>query len=146
MDEKSSFRPLTGQDLKEIWKRQRWWFVGTAVFLAAATCLVVGLLPSTYRSDALILIEQPAVSQDFVKPLMGVDDEQQISALVQQVLSRTLVERLPNTAIVSISHRSTLGAWHSRHLEMTASEGRLFVPRDARTEPRPQQVGAGRKV
>ena len=61
-------------------------------------------------------------------------------------LYRTLVERLPNTAIVSISHRSTLGAWHSRHMEMTKSEGRLFVPRDARSEPRPQQVGAGRKA
>jgi vitamin B12/bleomycin/antimicrobial peptide transport system ATP-binding/permease protein len=61
-------------------------------------------------------------------------------------LYRTLIERLPNTAIVSISHRSTLGAWHSRHMEMTASEGRLFVPRDAKTEPRPQQVGAGRKA
>ena len=59
-------------------------------------------------------------------------------------LYRTLVERLPNTAIVSISHRSTLAAWHSRHMEMIAKEGRLFVPRDARTEPRPQQVGAGR--
>jgi vitamin B12/bleomycin/antimicrobial peptide transport system ATP-binding/permease protein len=61
-------------------------------------------------------------------------------------LYRTLVERLPNTAIVSISHRSTLGAWHSRHMEMIAKEGRLFVPRDARTEPRPHQVGAGLKA
>jgi vitamin B12/bleomycin/antimicrobial peptide transport system ATP-binding/permease protein len=59
-------------------------------------------------------------------------------------LYRTLAERLPNTAIVSISHRSTLGAWHPRHIEMTAKEARLFVPRDARTESRPQQVSAGR--
>jgi vitamin B12/bleomycin/antimicrobial peptide transport system ATP-binding/permease protein len=59
-------------------------------------------------------------------------------------LYRTLVERLPTTAIVSISHRSTLGAWHLRHIDMIAKEGRLFVPRDARIDARPQHVGAGR--
>jgi len=59
-------------------------------------------------------------------------------------LYRKLVERLPTTAIVSISHRSTLGAWHFRHIDMIAKEGRLFVPRDARVDTRPQPVGAGR--
>jgi vitamin B12/bleomycin/antimicrobial peptide transport system ATP-binding/permease protein len=59
-------------------------------------------------------------------------------------LYRTLTERLPNTTIVSISHRSTLVALHSRRIDMTADAGRVFVPRDARDEPRPQQVGAGR--
>jgi vitamin B12/bleomycin/antimicrobial peptide transport system ATP-binding/permease protein len=59
-------------------------------------------------------------------------------------LYRTLVERLPTTAIVSISHRSTLGVWHFRHIDMIAKEDRLFVPRDARIDTRPQHVGAGR--
>jgi len=57
-------------------------------------------------------------------------------------LYQTLVERLPNTTIVSISHRSTLAAWHSRRIDMIADGDRLFVPRDARAEARPQQVGA----
>jgi ABC-type uncharacterized transport system fused permease/ATPase subunit len=75
--------------------------------------------------------------------------DESISALNEKLetdLDRTLAERLPNTAIVSISHRSTLGAWHSRQMEMPPSGGRLFVPRDARSEPQPQQVGAGRKA
>jgi len=95
METKSSIRPMTGQDLKDIWKRRRWWFLGIASLVAAATCVVVGFLPSSYRSDALILIEQPAVSEDYVKPLPGADDERQISRLVQQVLSHTLLQRLP---------------------------------------------------
>lgn len=57
-------------------------------------------------------------------------------------LYRTLVERLPNTAIVSISHRSTLAAWHARRIDMIAGGERFFVPRDARAEARPQPVGA----
>lgn len=61
-------------------------------------------------------------------------------------LYRTLVERLPTTTIVSISHRSTLGAVHPRRVDMTADDDRLFVPRDTRAEPRPQPVGAARKA
>src|SRR5271157_193243 len=95
METKSSIRPMTGQDLMEMWKRRRWWFLGTAALIAATTCIVVGALPSSYRSDALILIEQPSVSEDYVKPLVGADDERQISRLVQQVLSHTLLQRLP---------------------------------------------------
>jgi polysaccharide biosynthesis transport protein len=95
MENTANIRPMTAQDLVEIWKRRRWLFLGTTALLAATTCVVVGFWPSSYRSDALILIEQPAVSQDYVKPLVMPDSEQQISALVQQVLSHTLLQRLP---------------------------------------------------
>jgi succinoglycan biosynthesis transport protein ExoP len=86
---------MTAQDFVEIWKRRRWWFLGTTALLAATTCVVVGLWPSSYHSEALILIEQPAVSQDIVKPTAAIDNEQQISGLIQQVLSHTLLQRLP---------------------------------------------------
>jgi putative ABC transport system ATP-binding protein len=42
-----------------------------------------------------------------------------------------LAARLPKTTIVSIGHRSTLGAFHTRRLDMTAAEGGYFTPRDA---------------
>ncbi len=41
-----------------------------------------------------------------------------------------LATRLPKTTIVSIGHRSTLGAFHTRRLDMTATEGGHFTPRD----------------
>jgi vitamin B12/bleomycin/antimicrobial peptide transport system ATP-binding/permease protein len=41
-----------------------------------------------------------------------------------------LAARLPKTTIVSIGHRSTLGAFHTRRLDMTATEGGHFTPRD----------------
>jgi putative ATP-binding cassette transporter len=40
-----------------------------------------------------------------------------------------LATRLPKTTIVSIGHRSTLAAFHTRRLDMTA-EGGHFTPRD----------------
>jgi putative ATP-binding cassette transporter len=45
-------------------------------------------------------------------------------------LYAVLAKRLPKTTIVSIGHRSTLGAFNHRRLEMTA-EGDHFTPRDA---------------
>jgi vitamin B12/bleomycin/antimicrobial peptide transport system ATP-binding/permease protein len=42
----------------------------------------------------------------------------------------TLATRLPKTTIVSIGHRSTLATLHKRHLDMTATEGGQFTPRD----------------
>ncbi|KAF2991269.1 ABC transporter ATP-binding protein/permease [Methylocystis sp. MJC1] len=43
---------------------------------------------------------------------------------------RMLRERLPQTTIVSIGHRSTLLDYHDRQIEMEASADGLFAPRD----------------
>ncbi len=42
-----------------------------------------------------------------------------------------IAARLPNTTVISIGHRSTLAAFHHRHLEMTP-DGDHFTPRDAK--------------
>jgi putative ATP-binding cassette transporter len=49
-------------------------------------------------------------------------------------LYRMMTQRLPNTTIVTIGHRSTLGAFHRRRLDMTEGDGGLFTPRDTKTE------------
>src|SRR5215831_4616828 len=94
METTTGIRPLTADDAKAIWKRRRWWFLGTSSLVAGLTCLGVGLWPSVYRSEALILIDQPAVSQEVVKPIVALDNDQVISGLIQQVLSRTVLSRL----------------------------------------------------
>ena len=45
-------------------------------------------------------------------------------------LYRVLTMRLPKTTIVSIGHRSTLRAFHSRRLDMTEGAAGHFTPRD----------------
>jgi putative ATP-binding cassette transporter len=49
-------------------------------------------------------------------------------------LYEMLAKRLPKTTVISIGHRSTLAAFHQRRLDMTAGEGGLFMPRDAKAE------------
>jgi putative ATP-binding cassette transporter len=43
-------------------------------------------------------------------------------------LYQILAARLPKTTIISIGHRSTLGAFHARRLDMKLGEGGIFLP------------------
>ena len=49
-------------------------------------------------------------------------------------LYRMMTQRMPTTTIVTIGHRSTLTAYHSRRLDMTEGSGGLFTPRDVKAE------------
>jgi putative ATP-binding cassette transporter len=42
-----------------------------------------------------------------------------------------LAERLPETTVVSIGHRSSLLAFHRRHIAMEPAEGGVFAPQEA---------------
>ena len=52
----------------------------------------------------------------------------------EAMLYRLLHERLKGTTIVSIGHRSTLGAFHRRRIELVA-ERSLYQVRDAELAP-----------
>jgi putative ATP-binding cassette transporter len=97
---------LTGElDHEEVWSQRL--SSGEQQRMAVARALLV-------RPDWLFLDESTsAVEEKLEADLYGV-----------------LAQRLPNTTIVSIGHRSTLIPLHNRHLEMTP-EGDHFTLRDA---------------
>jgi putative ATP-binding cassette transporter len=49
----------------------------------------------------------------------------------EEAIYQTIKERLPNTTVVSIGHRSTIAAYHERRIDMRPTEGGLFTPMDA---------------
>jgi putative ATP-binding cassette transporter len=49
-------------------------------------------------------------------------------------LYRMLKQHLPRTTIVTIGHRSSLAAFHTRHLDMTENGAGQFMPRDTKAE------------
>lgn len=51
---------------------------------------------------------------------------------------KVIKDRLPDTTVVSIGHRSTLAAFHDRRLDMTRQENGLFTPVDQR-QPAPAE-------
>src|SRR5690242_14302560 len=47
------------------------------------------VLPRRYLSSTLILVEQPSMPKDYVKPNISDDLQQRLQSITQQILSRT---------------------------------------------------------
>ena len=76
-------------EVKGIVRRRRWQFL---VPFFCGWLLVWGaswLIPSTYRSGTLILVEQPSVPEKYVVSNIDSDIQQQLDSITQQILSRT---------------------------------------------------------
>ena len=76
-------------EIKGIVRRRRWQFL---VPFFCGWLLVWGaswLIPSTYRSGTLILVEQPSVPEKYVVSNIDSDIQRQLDSITQQILSRT---------------------------------------------------------
>ncbi len=81
-------------EIKGIIRRRRWQFL---VPFFCGWALVWGaswLIPSTYRSGTLILVEQPSVPEKYVVSNIDSDIQQQLDSITQQILSRTRLLRI----------------------------------------------------
>src|SRR5664279_1937686 len=89
-----SGEPIDFTAIKGIVRRRRWQFL---VPFFCGWLLVWGaswLIPSTYRSGTLILVEQPSVPEKYVVSNIDSDIQQQLDSITQQILSRTRLLRI----------------------------------------------------
>ncbi|MGC4097205.1 MAG: Wzz/FepE/Etk N-terminal domain-containing protein [Nitrospira sp.] len=83
--------------MRENWAfflRRKWVVIGSilaGVMIAAVLCLV---LPKSYRSSTLILIENQKIPDEYVKGIGGASIEERLTMIQQQVMSRTLLSRI----------------------------------------------------
>lgn len=85
-------RDLTMEDYTAILKRRYWLIV-----LCAGAFLVLGvavshIIPPQYQSQTLILVEQPKVPEDYVKPVVAQDLSERLASMREQILSRSRLE------------------------------------------------------
>ena len=88
--------PLTFSDYWHIATKRKWIIIGsilTALGIAGILCLV---LPKSYRSSTLILVETQKIPEDYVKAIVGGSIEERLLMIKQQVMSRTLLSRVVN--------------------------------------------------
>jgi len=81
-------------EIKGIVRRRRWQFL---VPFFCGWLLVWGaswLIPSTYRSGTLILVEQPSVPEKYVVSNVETGIQQELDSITQQILSRTRLLRI----------------------------------------------------
>jgi polysaccharide chain length determinant protein (PEP-CTERM system associated) len=83
-------------DVKRILRRY-WWIPTLVTLVVGAAGLAAALvLPKKYTSSTLVLIEQPAVPKDVIKPVITDDLNQQMASMKAQILSRSRLELIIN--------------------------------------------------
>src|SRR6266851_767680 len=83
---------LTWEEYWAIAVRRLWWIL-LPLFLAwAAVWGLSWILPSTYQSEALILVEQQKVPDQYVMPNVTANLQGRLQRLTQHILSRTRLQ------------------------------------------------------
>jgi succinoglycan biosynthesis transport protein ExoP len=80
------------EDYWPIAVRRRWWIALPAFLCWCAVWAGSWLVPSVYESDALILVEQQKVPDQYVLSNVTTDLQDRLQSITQQILSRTRLE------------------------------------------------------
>src|SRR6516165_6573150 len=73
--------------------RRYWWIpVLTTTLLASAGYLATLVLPKKYTSSTRVLVEQPTVPTEFVKPVVTDDLNHRLASMQEQILSRSWLQ------------------------------------------------------
>jgi polysaccharide biosynthesis transport protein len=79
-------------DYWAIVRRRRWWILLPLSLCWLVVWVVSWLLPASYQSDALILVEQQKVPEQYVVPNVSVSLQERLQSMTQQILSRTRLQ------------------------------------------------------
>jgi polysaccharide chain length determinant protein (PEP-CTERM system associated) len=83
---------ISPEDAKRVLQRY-WWILPITILACGAIALLLAIvLPKKYTSQTLILVQQPAVPTDIVKPVVTEDLNHRLASMQEQILSRTRLE------------------------------------------------------
>src|SRR5204863_357783 len=87
---------ITLEDAKRALRRH-WWILPTcAIGCLGIAAGLVEFLPKQFTSETLVLVRQPTVPTDVVKPVVTEDLNQRLASMQEQILSRSRLEPLIN--------------------------------------------------
>src|ERR1700674_380817 len=73
--------------------RRYWWILPLSTVFLGGLGLGAGLvLPKRYTSQTMVLVEQPTVGPDYVKPVVTEDLNHRLASMKEQILSRTRLQ------------------------------------------------------
>src|SRR5579863_3252883 len=80
---------ITVSEVRRIF-RHYWWILPIAIVgCGAIGVLAATVLPKKYTSETLVLVDQPTVPTEFVKPVVTEDLNHRLASMQEQILSRT---------------------------------------------------------
>jgi polysaccharide biosynthesis transport protein len=89
-----NLQSVSPRDLVDVGMRRKWIVLSTVIVctsLAYALCLV---LPKSYRSTTVILVENQKIPESYVNAVVGGTISERLTLIKQQVLSRTVLNRV----------------------------------------------------
>jgi polysaccharide biosynthesis transport protein len=86
--------PLGWKEYFDVGFRRRWWILLPMFLCWAIVWGASWVLPFTYQSEALVLVDQQKVSDKFVAPNVDMNLEDRLQTITQQVLSRTRLQAM----------------------------------------------------
>jgi uncharacterized protein involved in exopolysaccharide biosynthesis len=83
---------ITASEAKRILRRY-WWILPIAILGCGGIGLLAAtVLPKRYTSETLVLVDQPTVPTEFVKPVVTEDLNHRLASMQEQILSRTRLQ------------------------------------------------------
>jgi len=95
------------EDVLQILKTRIWMLLVPFAIIAAATAVWVHRQPDQYRSETVILVVPQRVPESYVRSTVTTRIEDRLQSLVQQILSRTRLERIVNDFDLYAKERQT---------------------------------------
>lgn len=87
-------KQFTLQDYLDILLR-RWWLIVISFIITAVIIIPIGFkLPKKYLSSTLILVEKQQIPSEYIKTTVGVDIAERMQTISQQIMSRSLLEKV----------------------------------------------------
>jgi polysaccharide chain length determinant protein (PEP-CTERM system associated) len=73
--------------------RHHWWIPVVSTICCVMIAIAAALfLPKRYTSQTMVLVEQPTVPSEYVKPIITADLNHRLASMQEQILSRTRLE------------------------------------------------------
>jgi polysaccharide chain length determinant protein (PEP-CTERM system associated) len=85
-------RELTMQDYTGILKRRFWLILTSAILFLGVGIGLTYIIPPSYVSQTLVLIEQQQVPENYVTPVVTEDLGERLASMREQILSRSRIE------------------------------------------------------
>jgi polysaccharide biosynthesis transport protein len=81
-------------DYFAIGRRRLWWILLPTFFCWAVVWAFSWFVPVTYQSEAMILVEQQRVPEQYVVPNFNLNAEARLQSITQEILSRTRLQSI----------------------------------------------------
>jgi len=94
MKQDSKTKQLNWRDYRDIAIRRRWALLGPFFALGLAGFVVAHVWPASFRSEAMILVDEQKVPDKYVMPNVVSSAETRLNSMTQEILSRTRLQEI----------------------------------------------------